>query len=222
MPAPTAFKDRSYAYCGSVTGRNEREDVIPLCVIPLAVRGAASLVKVPSCPACNDGFSKDEPHFRSVVAAAGLNPCDGRKELFARAERSFNRRGTRDFAEFYDRLVETADAAQFRIFPGKDRRVLNVVRKIARGLCHWLDSSQVVSAERVFVDVMRFPIPPWWEQELKTVHELPDTVRCRVQLFGPGDTEFGFTSAWLIKFFHQLEFIAVVSEPGRTPSDARA
>ena len=69
--------------------------------------------------------------------------------------------------------VQVDGARRLIIYPGRDERVLRVVRKIIRGLSFWL--GKVVSDNQVWTDVMKFKIPSEFVDSIEFQHREPDS-----------------------------------------------
>jgi hypothetical protein len=77
------------AYCGVDGVPITRDHVIPKCLYP-ATRRDLNLIVVDACEPCNNGFSDDEVHFRTVVALAGKSNAAVKELWDTKIVRSFD------------------------------------------------------------------------------------------------------------------------------------
>jgi hypothetical protein len=198
------------SYCG-IRPAVDHEHVIPKCLYPASK--ATSKVKrltVPACKTCNNSWSDDEAHFRNVMLLAG-EPNYAVNELWATtAARSFQhvdgRRRVIDLVEMM-KPIQTPEGEQHMIFPAKDERVMRVIRKVIRGLCHSHKVLTAVSETRLWVDVLRYVVPQAFLDEMSIHHRDQDIFEYRYQVLN----EEGIHSAWLLTFFERRKFIGIVS-----------
>ena len=198
------------AYCGAPDA-GDHEHVIPKCLYP-ASKGTSRVQRltVPACKHCNNGWSDDEAHFRNVMLLAG-EPNDAVHELWnTTAARSFQnvdgRRRVMDLVEMM-KPIQTPEGERHIIFPAKDKRVMRVIRKVIRGLCHSQKVLTSVSETRVWVDVLKYVVPQAFLDEMSIHHREQDIVEYRYQVLN----EEGIHSAWLLTFFERRTFIGIVS-----------
>src|SRR6266571_8484988 len=129
------------AYCGEHTRKLEREHAIPNCLYPKSrSQSRVQRITVPSCAACNRGWSDDEAHFRNVLLLAG-EPNSAVRELWeTTTRRSFEdvdgRRRIKDLVEQFVPIRVEGFNRQM-IYPARDNRVRRVLKKIVRGLSHF-------------------------------------------------------------------------------------
>src|SRR4051812_33325135 len=130
---------RLCAYCGSAHAVTD-DHVIPRALYPPSK--AASRIRritVPACLPCNNGWADDETHFRNIMLLSG-HPTPVVRELWAgKVRRSFmycdgGRRARDLVAQMVP--VQTPQRERHMVYPGRDRRVVRIVRKVVRGLCH--------------------------------------------------------------------------------------
>jgi hypothetical protein len=98
---------------------------------------------------------------------------------------------------------------QYRIYPGDDHRVVRVVRKVVRGLCHYFGIASAIADRRVFADVPRgWDVPSDILDSMQTYECEREIFHCRYQLLiGNADLH----SVWLLTFFENKTFFALVS-----------
>lgn len=201
-------------YCGAEGVPLERGHIIPNSLYPASRNGSKiQRITAPECSACNRGWSDDEAHFRTVVAIAG-EPNAPVQELWeSKIARSFRAiDGRRRVMEIRKLLVPADVEGQERmmIFPGRDERVLRILRKIVRGLSYRYGAESYVSEDRLFADALRWPIPDEMRQTWNYLHCEPDIFRAWVQILNDSEV----SAIWLLSFFERREFLVRVSAPG--------
>ena len=127
-----------------------------------------------------------------------------------KAHRSFKEvdghRRVRDLLEQIQR-VETEVGERWAVYPGRDERVMRIVRKVIRGLCHYHRIMSPVSDRRIWTDILRYRVPPEFLNEMEHHHREKDIAEYRYQILD----EPPIHSAWLITFFERRTFIGMVS-----------
>jgi hypothetical protein len=200
------------AYCGDRSSRLEKEHAIPGCLYPPSkARSRVQRLTIPACAPCNRGWSDDEAHFRNVLLLAGSSNALVTELWRGPTARSFRERdGARRLRELAALLkqVEVDGEPRHMIYPAKDPRVLRVVRKVVRGLCYHHGQGAPVSDGRVWVDVMRFAVPPAFLEDMTTWHREPDVLEYQLGVID----DVGMQTVWLLKFFERTTFIAIVFE----------
>lgn len=199
------------AYCGKPITKRDKEHVFPKCLYPISK--ASSKVRrltIPSCRVCNSGWADDEAHFRNILAVAG-EPNAARRELWETAiRRSFDKvDGVKRVNDLIKKMksVNTALGIRHKVYPGEDERVVRVVRKIIRGLCHYHKVLSPVSDKRVWVDVLKYTFPQEFLDQMTYQHREQDIAEYKYQILN----EEGVNSAWFITFFERVTFIGIVS-----------
>jgi hypothetical protein len=149
------------SYCGEHIA-TDNEHVFPRNLYPISkAQSRVQRLTIPSCNECNNGWSDDEVHFRNILALAG-EPNDARRELWQTTiRRSFEKLdGARRLKDLIETLrpVEINGEKRHKVYPGQDDRVIRVVKKIIRGLCHHHGVMSAVSDQRVWVDVLKYHI----------------------------------------------------------------
>ena len=197
-------------YCGSSGSNLTRDHVISACLYPGSKASSKiQRITVPACSTCNGSWADDEAHFRTVALMAGeSNPVAA--ELWPKAVRGFREvdgeRRKRDVRQLME-PVQVDGADRWNIYPGRDDRVLRVVRKIVRGLAYYHGLGVVASDAPVWTDVLKFPIPAEFLEEVTFLHREPDVFQYWFEAYQDGD----FTSLWYLRFFERLPFIASVA-----------
>lgn len=205
-----AVRKQSCAYCGGPSG-STKDHVIPRSLYPPSKKKSqVQRITVPACGYCNNGSGDDEAHFRNVLIMCGESNAVVRELWSGPINRSFDQcdgyRRVRDVAAQMV-PVETPQGPGHMIYPARDPRVMRVVRKIIRGLCHRHGLLSPVADDQVWADVYRFAIP---EDILKTMtfdHAEKDIVQYG---FGLCDEEPEMHSCWLVSFFEKASFFGVV------------
>jgi hypothetical protein len=202
---------KACAYCGTGHAKLEREHVVPSCLYPTSKeRSRVQRITVPSCSRCNRGWSDDEAHFRNVLLVAG-EPNAAVHELWqTTARRGFRKTdGQRRLLDLIQGMVPvTVDTRQrWMIYPGRDDRVLRVVRKIVRGLSHFHAVESAVSEDRVWTDVLKYQIPDELVRATPFHHRESDVIEYWYEAYEEG----GLSSVWCLKFFERRVFVAAVS-----------
>jgi hypothetical protein len=160
-------------------------------------------------------------HFRNVLALAG-EPNNARRELWNTSiRRSFKKRdGIRRMRDLIEILhpAEIDGKERHKVYPGQDDRVVRIVKKIIRGLCHHHGVMSAVSEKRVWADILKYQIPEEFLSEMAYEHREQDIAEYRYQVI----REYGIDSAWLITFFQRVTFVGIVSvsEDGSLPVKA--
>jgi len=201
-------------YCGRIFDANTKETddhLFPKNLYPQSCKPGWDPVIVPACKDCNDGWSDDEEHFRNVVNASG-DSTPAAEELFRdKITRSFARPESsgriRDMLSISER-VEVDGETRLKIYPARDPRVLNVIRKFVVGLCYHHEITTALSMKRIWADVLRFGIPAEYLARLQYEERVADVV----EYWYGVQPEEGLHSLWLFRFFGRTAFIAVISE----------
>lgn len=198
------------AYCGVPVTSRERDHVFPKCLYPPSRSNSkVQRLTVPVCSTCNSGWSNDEAHFRNVLLMAG-QPNESVRKLWKKTLRSFKKvdghKRMKDLLEQMHR-VKTDNGEEWMIFPGNDERVMRIVRKVIRGLCHHHGIMSPVSDQRVWADVLKYTVPCEFLNQMKHHHREKDVAKYRYQVLDDPSIH----SAWLITFFERRTFIGMVS-----------
>ena len=198
------------SYCGKCIA-TDKEHVFPRNLYPASkAQSRVQRLTIPSCNGCNKGWSDDEAHFRNILALAG-EPNEARRELWKTTiRRSFGKSdGTRRLKNLRETLhpVEIDGKARHKVYPGQDDRVIRIVKKVVRGLCHYHRVMSAVSERRVWVDVLKYQVPEEFLSEMAYEHREQDIAEYRYRVL----RESGIHSAWLITFFQRITFVAMVS-----------
>lgn len=153
-----------------------------LCAAPVDTRAddpKIQRIKVSCCFTCNQFYSKDEAHFRAIVTMAGEVVTPERRERWKLVERSFLNptSGPKDLIAVLEKMVPVTgqDRSQNMVYPAKDERVVRIVKKITCGLgIHNQVFQTFVSAGKMSVDILAYPLPPDFENGFE--HVIPNAM----------------------------------------------
>ena len=203
------------AYCG-VENADTDDHVIPNSLYPPSKSNSKiQRLKVPACRTCNHSWSDDEPHFRTVLTLAG-EPNQAVRELWnGKVNRSLRDiDGRRRFSDVWAQMqpIDTPEGERHKIYPASDVRFLRVMRKVVRGLHYHHELWSPVPDEMVYVDVLRFGIPKEFVDAMPTYDCEPDIFRYQFEVFDQFE-DIPMSSAWLLTFFENRKFIALVWKP---------
>jgi len=90
--------------------------------------------------------------------------------------------------------------------PARDERVLRIVRKVVRGLCHHHGLISPVGDDQVVADIPRFEIPPAFQNEMVVAHAEADILVYRYSLVDDPHMHSG----WVLNFFERTPFFCIV------------
>ena len=198
------------AYCRKSGLPLEREHVVPRSLYPKS-RAASKVQRLTvwACRQCNNAWSNDEAHFRNMMVIAG-EPNDPVKELWSTTvKRGFQQiDGKKRIEDLFSQFVPTVVDGENRymVYPGRDERVLRVIRKIIRGLCFHHGISPHVADEQILADVLTHIVPAEYIEMMEYHHLDQDVFEYRFAVLDTPEID----SAWLLTFFQQRSFIACV------------
>jgi hypothetical protein len=168
-------------------------------------------ITVPACIACNNQWSNDEAHFRNVLLLSG-NKTSVVQELWeGKTRRSFGYvDGRKRLGDLVNQLVPvlTDSGPRHMIYPGRDDRVMKIVRKVIRGLCHHHGLLSPVLDSQVWADIQQFEVPEEFLADCTAVHAERDILEYRYALLN----EVGLHSFWILKFFGRTPFYGSVNQ----------
>lgn len=201
---------QSCAYCGGEAG-NERDHVVPSNLYPSSKSSSkVQRITVPACRACNGGWADDEAHFRTMVVIAGP-PNAVVNELWEGPTRRSHEEpdGPRRKRDVASQLVpvDTPEGPRYKVYPGRDPRVLRVVRKIVRGLCHHHRLMSPVYESKVWADIKKYEIPTAFRVGFTHAHVEEDVLQYEYTVL---DDE-NLHSAWVLTFFERTPFMGIVA-----------
>jgi hypothetical protein len=196
------------AYCGGDASTDDH--VVPRALYPPSkAKSRIQRITIDACEACNNGWSNDEPHFRNVLLVAG-DPNPAVRELWeGKTRRSFTYvdglKRVRDLATQIE-PIQTPDGERHMIYPAKDERVLRIVRKIVRGLCHHHNLLSPVLDDQVLADIQRFEVPDEFLAEMTAAHAEEDVLQYRYGIVDEPEIHSG----WILNFFGRTPFFCIV------------
>jgi hypothetical protein len=198
------------AYCGAPDAKLEKEHVFPKCLYPPSKGGSkVQRMTVLACSQCNRGWSDDEAHFRNILLVSG-EPNPPVQELWGtKALPSFDQPdGLRRALDLLRQMrpVDTDDGQRYAVFPGEDTRVMRVIRKVIRGLCHYHQVMSPVPDRRVWSDVLKYRVPQEFYDQMQYHHREEDIAEYRYSVLD----DRVIHSAWLLTFFKRCTFIGIV------------
>jgi hypothetical protein len=103
--------------------------------------------------------------------------------------------------------VKVDGSDRWMVYPGRDQRVLRVLRKVIRGLSHFHGVESAIGEQRVWVDVMKYRIPDNLSSQFVFHHREPDVCEYWYEV---NDTD-KVSAFWLLRFFERRVFIGAVS-----------
>jgi len=199
-------KEKLCAYCGKPA--SDREHVFPKCLYPPSKsKSKIQRLTIPACNECNNGWANDEAQFKNMmVLAGGLGGTAN--ELWESVQRSFKKSdGKRRLKDIISQF-KPVGGNNYKIYPGQDEGVIRIVKKVIRGLSHHYEIMTAVPESLVWVDILKFPIPEKFLDEMIWNHKEEDIVKYGYQILN--DYENNIHSAWTITFLGRVRFIGAV------------
>lgn len=173
---------------------------------------------VSACRACNSSWADDEAHFRNMMLIAGESNPPVQELWETKTRRSFEEvDGRRRLLDLSTQMrpVETTEGTRHMVYPGKDDRVMRIIRKIVRGLCHHDGIMSPVQEHQLWADVLKYEIPPEFLDGIAHHHLEKDVFEYRYAVLDESEIH----SAWLLTFFERRTFIATVAPLAVEPGD---
>jgi hypothetical protein len=201
------------SYCGREVNKTQHEHIFPRNLYPQTkAQSKIQRLTIPACSKCNNSWADDEAHFRNVLILAGDNPNLVRDELFSGPiSRSFKKLdGMKRISDLLDLMkpIETEHGKRQMIYPAEDDRILRVVKKVIRGLCHYHQLYSPILGHRVWVDVLKYSIPAEYINSMNYFHRERDIAE---YWYSEIDDDL-IQSVWIIRFFETVKFIGLVSK----------
>lgn len=200
------------AYCGLTDSPREKGHVIPDCMYPSDTNSRIQRPTVPECSECKKIWQEAENQFRNVMVIAGTPNRAAMEQWEGPVKRSFNKPSGGQWAKaLVEQMVaiENTEGPVYNIYPANNPEVMCVIRKIIRGLCHYHGIATAVSDKRVWVDILKYQIPPYLKENMKWFHIGPELLEYAYEI--TNDKELNVHSAWYLRFYEQREFIGVVA-----------
>ena len=121
-----------------------------------------------------------------MLVIAGEDPSAIRQELWkAKVLPSFKKvdglKRAQDLIAIM-KPVTVAGNVRSGVFPAKDERVMRVVRKVIRGLCYYHRVISPISDQRIWADVLKYPVPQEFLDEMGYAHRENDIVEYRWEI----------------------------------------
>ena len=205
-----ARENSGCAYCGAVP--STKDHVVPRALYPSAkATSRVQRITVPACLQCNQSWQDDEVHFRNMLLVAGESNGPVLELWEGEVRRSFGYEdGRRRLRDLVAQMVEVQTDAGPRdvVFPGRDERVMRVVRKVIRGLCYHFKLAAAVDDGRVWADVLKYEVPSGFLSEMQAGHIEDDVFTYRFGLINQDKMH----SCWLLSFFEKRRFFGIVYE----------
>lgn len=198
------------AYCGAL-GDCTKDHVIPRALYPASLTTSRIQRRtVSACRPCNANWENDEPHFRNVLLMCGgssevvnelwegetrrsFQYCDGRKRVIDLAAQMVP--------------VKTTEGQRHKVFPANDPRVMRIVRKVARGLCHYHGVMSPVLDSQVWADIQRVALAPKVVGAMVFTHAEKEVIQYGVVVTKDHDKLHSF---WVLRFFNRVSFVCLV------------
>lgn len=201
--------ERRCAYCGSMHAPTD-DHVVPSALYPPSkAMSRVQRITVDACLQCNKQWSNDEVHFRNMLLLSG-EPTPTVRELWeGKTRRSFTYvDGRKRIRDLVAQLVpvQTPQGEGHKVYPGRDQRVMRIVRKIVRGLCHHHKLASPVLDGQVWADIQRFEVPPAFLAKMTSAHIEEDVFQYYFDAIDDPDIHSG----WLLRFFDRTPFFSIV------------
>jgi len=208
-----SMKRKACAYCGTTAPQipRERGHVFARCTYPDDMDRSIQRPTVPECARCKMIWQDAENQFRNIMVLASTGTGEALHQWNGPIKRSFDKpSGHRWKKDLFVPLVkyDTSDGPALVVYPAKDRRVMIVMRKIIRGLCHYHKLGTEIVEPRVYADVIRQPIPEAMSDQFTHINLGNDF--CQYAYCDLRDDNDGFNSAWLFRFYGRCEFMGIV------------
>ncbi|CAN7636470.1 hypothetical protein LJR234_005062 [Mesorhizobium amorphae] len=199
------------ALCGELR-LSTREHVIPRSFYPPSkATSRVQRIVIPTCGPCNNGTADDDVHLRNVISIAGTANAAVVELWDGPIRRSLGLGdGPRRAADMMRIMTPATERpGMFRIYPGKDERILRSVRKIIRGLSFHHELRWPLDDDQVFCDVLRAPVPTAILSQMIQADAEPDIIDYR---YATVTDSPGIRSGWLLRFYERTVFIGMVFE----------
>jgi hypothetical protein len=102
--------------------------------------------------------------------------------------------------------IQTPHGPRHMVYPARDQRVMRVVRKVVRGLCHHHRVLSPVADDQVWAEIQRFEVPPVFLEEMTLAHVEEDVLQYRFGVL----PDPAIHSVWLLRFYSRTPFICIV------------
>lgn len=209
MAQETMESGRRCAYCGSMNA-STRDHVVPSALYPPSKAvSRVQRITVDACHQCNKSWADDEAHFRNMLLISG-DPTPAVRQLWdGPTRRSFSYvDGLKRMRDLVAHMVpiQTPQGERHMVYPGRDERVLRIVRKVVRGLCHHHELLSPVLDGQVWADIQRFKVPPEFLADMKSGHVEEDVFQYHFGVIDDPELHSG----WVLRFFSRTPFFCIV------------
>ena len=207
MVAPKVKK--RCAYCGHQRPNTDDHVVSRALYPPSKASSRVQRITVPACKECNAGWKDAEVQFRNILLISGEPNAPVRELWEGKTRRSFGYvDGPRRLRDLLAQMVpiQTPAGERHMVYPGRDERVMQVLRKVIRGLCHHHNLLTAVKDGQVWADVQQFEVPPAFLADMTFAHVEADILSYR---FGEVEDE-DIHSFWLLTFYERTPFLGIV------------
>jgi hypothetical protein len=204
-------KIKPCAYCGSTDNPREKGHVIPDCMYPSDTGPNIQRRTVPECSECKKIWQDAENQFRNVMVIAGTPNKAAMEQWDGPIKRSFKKPSGRKWAKaLVDQMVATKNSKDplYKIYPANDPDVMLVIRKIIRGLCHYHQIDTAINDQRVWADILRYPIPAYLKENREWFNLGAKFFDYAFEL--TNDKIVNIHSSWYLRFYEQREFVGCV------------
>jgi hypothetical protein len=207
----SSYNKQPCAYCGRREDTCHGGHVIPDCIYPLV--SPVTRIKVPECHVCKASWEGDDARFRDVIVISGEANELADEKFFGPISRSFDKpSGHKWRRELRELLVpiEVDGVPRHKVYPLVCERVVRVLKRIVRGLCHKHEIGTCITEKQVGVWVQRWARPPDFHESYTSV-SLGDGFcwysYCDLQREDDGSIH----SVWEIEFYGRTRFFCIVS-----------
>lgn len=195
------------AYCGQADAETV-DHVIPGSLYPASIGSSVQRLTVPACESCNNSWSDDEAHFRTMMTLAGEANAVATELWTGKVARSFRAAdGRRRFTDVWANMetVQTPTGERHRIFPASDPRFIRVLRKIVRGLHYHHQLGHPVPDEMAGADLLRYEVPEEITQAMPSYHFGREVFEYQFETFDQFP-DVPMRSGWLLTFLGNKRF----------------
>jgi hypothetical protein len=203
------------AYCGRYEGTCHGGHLVPNCMYPEGNK--VEQLRVPECPVCKAYWQNDDAYFRDVIVMCGEANELANEKFFGPISRSFTKPSGPKWRRELGKLlvpVEVDGEPRHKVYPLHDERVVRVLKRIIRGLCHLHSLGTCITEAQVWASVFWCPIPPAFQADFKR-ESLSDDF-CWYEYSDCRSQDDGVIhSAWVIEFYGRTRFFCLVSTSAR-------
>lgn len=211
-PMPTRLIEEPCAYCGTTAVERTVGHVVPRNIYRANGDSREQLITVPECRNCMASWEGADGAFRDMMVISG-EPNQPVQDLWdGTVARSLTRPAGRQWArDIVNRTVarEVNGEVRHLVFPGQDPKVMHVVRRIVRGLCHYERISTAVPDGKVWAQVMDYEVPE--EYQAQMTWRRPGSKIFRYGFIVMNDTAANIHSFWLLTIFERRVFHGIVA-----------